>query len=441
MNVKSIEKEGSKAKVVVEVEAELLESGKQKAYLKARKNIMVPGFRKGKCPRQMIEAMYGADVFTEDGINEIFPEVYAGTVLKEENLKPVGMPTVVDMQFPEAGGVELTVETELYPEVTLGDYKGLEIPKAEATVSDDEIAAELNRMAENVARVTTVERAAKDGDIAVIDFEGFDNGVSFDGGKGEDYELELGSHPFVPGFEEQVVGMSAGEEKDLDITFPENYHKELAGKPVVFHVKVKEVKEKVIPEQDDEFVKDVSEFETLDELKADIKSRFLKEKEDSIQSAFENAVLEKAAANMTADIPDCMIAEEVDRQMERFGYQLQMNGMSLKQYSEMMGGNLDALRDSMKGMAEAKVKQMVLLDAVAEAEKVEVTADDIAEEYKKLADSYKMDEEKVKQMLSEDDVKGNLESRKAAKLIVDAAVAVAPVEEKAEEAAESKDAE
>lgn len=289
--------------------------------------------------------------------------------------------------------------------------------------------------------MTTVERAAKDGDIAVIDFEGFDNGVSFDGGKGEDYELELGSHSFVPGFEEQVVGMSAGEEKDLDITFPENYHKELAGKPVVFHVKVKEVKEKVIPEQDDEFVKDVSEFETLDELKADIKSRFLKEKEDSIQSAFENAVLEKAAANMTADIPDCMIAEEVDRQMERFGYQLQMNGMSLKQYSEMMGGNLDALRDSMKGMAEAKVKQMVLLDAVAEAEKVEVTADDIAEEYKKLADSYKMDEEKVKQMLSEDDVKGNLESRKAAKLIVDAAVAVAPVEEKAEEAAESKDAE
>ena len=215
----------------------------------------------------------------------------------------------------------------------------------------------------------------------------------------------------------------------------------LVGDTVRVHVKVKEVKEKVIPEQDDEFVKDVSEFETLDELKADIKSRFLKEKEDSIQSAFENAVLEKAAANMTADIPDCMIAAEVDRQMERFGYQLQMNGMSLKQYSEMMGGNLDALRDSMKGMAEAKVKQMVLLDAVAEAEKVEVTADDIAEEYKKLADSYKMDEEKVKQMLSEDDIKGNLESRKAAKLIVDAAVAVAPVEEKAEEAAESKDAE
>ena len=428
MNVKSIEKEGSKAKVVVEVEAALLESGKQKAYLKARKDIMIPGFRKGKCPRKMVEAMYGADVFTEDAINEIFPEVYENAVLKADGLKPVGTPTVVDLQFTEDGGVELTVETELYPEVTLGDYKGLEIPKLEAAVSDAEIEAELNRMAENVARVSTVERAAQDGDTANIDFEGFDNGVAFEGGKGENYDLKLGSGAFVPGFEEQVVGMSAGEEKDIDITFPEQYHENLAGKAVVFHVKVNEVKETVIPALDDEFVKDVSEFDTMDELKADIKARFLKEKEESIRSAFENAALEKAAENMTANIPDCMVMEEVDRQMERFGYQLQMSGMSLSQYSEMMGGNLDALRDSMKGMAEAKVKQMVLLDAIAEAEGIEVTDEEIAEEYKKMAESYKMDEAKVKEMLNEDDVKGGLQSRKAAKLIVDAAVAVAGTE-------------
>ena len=215
MNVKSIEKEGSKAKVVVEVEAELLESGKQKAYLKARKNIMVPGFRKGKCPRQMIEAMYGADVFTEDGINEIFPEVYAGTVLKEENLKPVGMPTVVDMQFPEAGGVELTVETELYPEVTLGDYKGLEIPKAEATVSDDEIAAELNRMAENVARVTTVERAAKDGDFVMIKLASTADGASIDALTNESHLVEIGG-PMMP---QELTEQLVGENKELFLRF------------------------------------------------------------------------------------------------------------------------------------------------------------------------------------------------------------------------------
>ena len=423
MNVKSIEKEGSKAKVVVAVEAELLENGKQKAYQKARKNIMIPGFRKGKVPRKMVEAMYGADVFTEDAINEIFPEVYENTVRKEESLKPVGMPTVVDIQFPEEGGVELTVETELYPEVTLGDYKGLEVPKAEADVSDAEIEAELDRMAQNVARVSTVERAAQNGDTVVIDYEGFDNGVPFAGGKGENYELKLGSGSFVPGFEDQLIGASAGEEKDLDITFPENYHKDLAGKAVVFHVKVHEVKETVVPEKDDEFVKDVSEFNTLDELKADIRSRFLKQKEESIQSAFENAALEKAAANMTAEIPECMIVEEVDRQMERFGYQLQMSGMSLKDYAKMMGGNLDALRESMRGMAESKVRQMVLLDAIAEAEKIEVTEDEINEEYKNLAESYKMEEDKVRQMLQADDIKGGLETRKAAKVVVDSAVA------------------
>ena len=264
----------------------------------------------------------------------------------------------------------------------------------------------------------------QNGDTVVIDYEGFDNGVPFAGGKGENYELKLGSGSFVPGFEDQLIGASAGEEKDLDITFPENYHKDLAGKAVVFHVK-RAISESSYRKRTTSLSRTSSEFNTLDELKADIRSRFLKQKEESIQSAFENAALEKAAANMTAEIPECMIVEEVDRQMERFGYQLQMSGMSLKDYAKMMGGNLDALRESMRGMAESKVRQMVLLDAIAEAEKIEVTEDEINEEYKNLAESYKMEEDKVRQMLQADDIKGGLETRKAAKVVVDSAVPTA----------------
>ena len=241
MNVKSIERNGNEATIVVEIDKDLMESGVNKAYLKARKQIMIPGFRKGKAPRKMIEAMYGAHVFYEDGLEEIFPEVYDFAVAKQEGLKAIGRPSLTDMQIGEDGGVTLTLTTEVYPEVTLGQYKGLEVEKAEATVTDEQVQAELDRMAQNVASTETVERAAEMGDTANIDFEGFDNGVPFEGGKGENFDLKLGSGQFVPGFEEQVVGMSAGEEKDIDITFPEDYHKDLAGKPVVFHVKLNKV--------------------------------------------------------------------------------------------------------------------------------------------------------------------------------------------------------
>ena len=236
MNVKSIEKKGNEATIVVEIDKELMEKGVNAAYMKARKQIMIPGFRKGKAPRKMIEAMYGAHVFYEDGLEEIFPEVYEFAVVQQD-VKAVGRPNLTDMQISDENIVTLTLTTDVYPEVTLGDYKGLEVEKPEAEVSDAQVQAELDRMAQNVASTETVERAAQMGDTANIDFEGFDNGVPFEGGKGDNFDLKLGSGSFGPGFEEQVVGMAAGEEKDIDITFPENYHAELAGKAVVFHVK------------------------------------------------------------------------------------------------------------------------------------------------------------------------------------------------------------
>ena len=308
MNVKSVERNGNQATVIVEIDKELMESGVNKAYMKARKQIMIPGFRKGKAPRKMIESMYGAHVFYEDGLEEIFPEIYEFAVIKQD-LKAIGRPSLTDMDINEENIVTLTLTTEVYPEVTLGQYKGLEVEKAEATVSDEQVKAELDRMAQNVASTETVERAAEMGDTANIDFEGFDNGVAFDGGKGENFDLKLGSGQFVPGFEEQVVGMTAGEEKDINITFPENYTAELAGKAVVFHVKLNKVTVTNVPALDDEFAKDVSEFDTLDELKADIRAKALENAEKQINSAFENAAVEKAAENVTVDMPASLIAD------------------------------------------------------------------------------------------------------------------------------------
>ena len=309
------------------------------------------------------------------------------------------------MQFPEAGGVELTVETELYPEVTLGDYKGLEVPKAEATVSDDEIAAELNRMAENVARVTTVERAAKDGDIAVIDFEGFDNGVAFDGGKGEDYELELGSHSFVPGFEEQVVGMSAGEEKDLDITFPENYHKELAGKPVVFHVKVKEVKEKVIPEQDDEFVKDVSETaNTVDEYKKEIREKLEKQAEERADAAFESEIIETISDNAKIDIPKAMVEEQIDAMLRDMELRMMYQGLRMQDFLKYSGQTMEQLRDTYRQQAEDRVKTQLTLEAITKAEGIEPTDEEIDKELSRFAEQGKKTLEEFKKDMPEGDL-------------------------------------
>ena len=425
MNVKSIERNGNEATIVVEIDKELMESGVNKAYMKARKSIRIPGFRPGKAPRKMIEAMYGAHVFYDDGLEEIFPEVYDFAVLKQD-LKAIGRPSLTDMDISAEGIVTITISTEVYPEVTLGEYKGIEAPKADTVISDEQVQAELDQMAQNVASTETVERAAEMGDTATIDFEGFDNGVPFDGGKGENFDLKLGSGQFVPGFEEQIVGMNVGEEKDIDITFPENYHAELAGKAVVFHVKLNKLATVVLPEQDDEFAKDVSEFDTLDELKADIRAKAEENAKKQAESAFEQACVEKVAENTTVEMPKALIEAELDNQMERFAYQLQMSGYSVEQYAKMMGGDMNTMRNAFRPAAEKQAKINVTLTKIVEVEGITVTDEEIEAEIEKLAQQYELEAAKVKEMVPAAEIEENLKTRKAVKIIVDNAVAVAP---------------
>ncbi|MGM9604029.1 MAG: trigger factor [Faecousia sp.] len=434
MKVNSVERNGNNVTVVVEIDKELMETGVNKAYMKARKSIMIPGFRKGKAPRKMIESMYGAHVFYEDGLEEIFPEIYDFAIAHQEGFKAVGRPNLADMQISDDNVVTLTLTTEVYPEVTLGQYKGLEVEKAEVSVSDDQVQAELDRMAQNVASTETVDRPAQMGDTANIDFEGFDNGVPFEGGKGDNFDLKLGSGSFVPGFEEQVVGMSAGEEKDIDITFPEDYHKDLAGKSVVFHVKVNKVTVTMVPEMDDEFAKDVSEFDTLEELKADIRAKALEKAEKNAQTSFETACVDKAAENTTVDLPNALVERELDVQMDRFAYQLQMGGYSMEQYAKMMGGDVATMRNAFRPGAEKQARISVTLEKIAEVENVTVSEEDIAAEIESLAKQYELEPEKVKQMVPAEELTESLKTRKAVQIIVDSAVAVAPkAEEKPEE--------
>ncbi len=425
MNIKSTERNGNLTTIVVEIDKELMETGVNKAYLKARKSIQLPGWRKGKAPRKLIESIYGAHVFYEDGLEEIFPEIYKACIVDQE-IKAVGRPSLTDMDINDEGIVTLTITTDVYPEVTLGDYKGLEVEKAEATVTDEQVQSELDRMAQNVASTETVERAAEMGDTANIDFEGFDNGVPFDGGKGDNFDLKLGSGSFVPGFEEQVVGMAAGDEKDIDITFPEDYHKDLAGKAVVFHVKCNKVTVTSLPVLDDEFAKDVSEFETLDELKNDIRAKALENAQKQIDSAFENACVEKASENTTVELPAGLVEAELDNQMERFGYQLQMSGYSMEAYAKMMGGDLATIRNAFRPAAEKQAKINVTLTKIIEVEGITVSDEEIEEEFSKVAEQYTMEVAKVEEMVPVEELKAGIENRKAVKIIVDAAKAVAP---------------
>ena len=425
MNIKSTERNGNQTTIVVEIDKELMESGVNKAYLKARKNIQLPGWRKGKAPRKLIESIYGAHVFYEDGLEEIFPEIYKACVIDQE-IKAVGRPSLTNMDINDEGIVTLTLTTDVYPEVTLGDYKGLEVEKAEATVTDEQVSAELDRMAQNVASTETVERAAEMGDTANIDFEGFDNGVPFDGGKGDNFDLKLGSGSFVPGFEEQIVGMAAGDEKDIDITFPEDYHKELAGKADVFHVKCNKVTVTNLPALDDEFAKDVSEFETLDELKNDIRTKALESAQKQIDSAFEQACVEKAAENTTVELPTGLIEAELDNQMERFAYQLQMSGYSMEAYAKMTGGDVSTMRNAFRPAAEKQAKINVTLNKIIETEGITVSDEEIEAEVAKVAEQYSLDTAKVKEMVPAEELKASIENRKAIAVIVDSAKAVAP---------------
>ena len=440
MNVKSVEKEKGSAKVVVEIEKAEFEDALNKAYAKCKKDIMIPGFRKGKAPRKVVESMYGAKVFYEDAVNEIFPEIYEQAIVGQQ-LKAVGQPSVADMDTDENGNVVLTISTELYPEVTLGDYKGIEVPKTAVSVAKSEVDAEVGRMAERSARIETVERPAQKDDTVVLDFEGFVDGKPFEGGKAENYSLKLGSGSFIPGFEDQLIGVSAGEEKDVNVTFPQEYTPELAGKEAVFKCKIHEVKQTILPELDDEFAKDVSEFDTLAALRKDIKAKMTKTRQEAADREFENAAVEQAGKNMTCDIPACMIDEQVDRHMEQFAQQLQMQGMKLADYAKMMGGDLRKLRESMRPMAETTVRSNILLSQIVDQEKIEVAESEIEDELKKLADQYKMELDKVKELVDTAAVKADLAAKKAVRLIVDNAVAIEEKKTAKKTARKSKKAE
>ena len=429
MNVKSANRENNKLTVNVEIEQEVFEAGIQKAYLKNRKYIAVPGFRKGKAPRKMIENLYGSQVFHSDAVEEIFPEVFQKAVL-DQGWKTVGQPSVTDMNVREDKSLELTIETELYPEVELGQYKGVEAPKVAVAVTDEMVEAELDRKANEVARIVTVERPAKDGDTVVIDYKGLKDGVAFDGGTAEGYELRLGSHTFIPGFEDQLIGVSAGDKKDLNISFPEDYHaKELAGAPVVFQVKVHEVKETQVPAKDDELAKDVSEFDTLEELRADIHKDLEKKQQEEADRAFESALMEKVSEAAKVELPAAMIEDEINTELQNFDYQLRSQGMSLEQYSKMLGGDLSGFKNSIRPSAEKQVRLRVVLNAIAEAEGLEATEEDLNGEYQKLSEQYGMDVEKIKAAVPAEDISTDLKVRKARDLIVAEAVATAPAEE------------
>ena len=439
MSVKSCENlEKSQVKLTIEVGAEEFEKAVNKAYLQMRGKMNVPGFRPGKAPRKIIEGMYGAEVFYEEAVNIVLPDAYEAAV-QEQKLEVVGYPQV-ELESCGKDGVVFQCTVAVYPEVTLGQYKGLEAPRAEVKVMAADVNARLKEMAERNSRLVSVERAVKKGDTATIDFEGFDNGVAFDGGKGENFDLEIGSGSFVPGFEDQLVGMKAGEEKDIDITFPENYTPELAGKPVVFHVKVNEVKVKEIPAMDDEFAKDVSEFDTLAALKKSIKADLAAKRQESVDREFENEAVVLAGKNMTCNIPACMIDEQVDKHLEQFSYQLQSQGMKMDDYLKMIGGDVKGMRDSMRPMAEQTVRSNILLSEIVHQENLDVTEEEVEEELKKMAEQYKMELDKIKEMVDVEAVKSDLKGRKAVKLIVDNAKPVEKEKKTAKKAAKKEDA-
>ena len=437
MTVKSCEKlEKSRVALTIETSAEEFEAAVNKAYLKMRGKINVPGFRVGKAPRKIIEKMYGAEVFYEEAVNIILPDAYEAAV-KEQELEVVGYPQV-ELESCTKDGVVFKCTVAVYPEVKLGQYKGLEAPRAEVKVVAADVNARLKEMADRNSRLVSVERAVKKGDTADIDFEGFDNGVAFDGGKGENFDLEIGSGSFVPGFEDQLIGMKAGEEKDIDITFPENYTPELAGKPVVFHVKVNEVKEKQVPAIDDEFAKDVSEFDTLKDLKADIKKKLTAERTESAQRAFEDVLMAKVAEGIEADIPEEMVELQAERMMEQFKQQLASQGIPFDQYLKMTNTAEADFRKQAQGPAADQVKMDLAVEAIIKAEGLEASDEDVENEMKSVAEKYGMDLDTVKKYLRPEDVKEQVIREKVVKLVADSAVAVAPAEEKAELEAEGE---
>lgn len=444
MNVKSKKKgEHSTVELVIEVDAKSFDEAVNRVYLKQRKRISIPGFRKGKAPRNMLEAMYGANLFYEDAIKDIYPAAYEEAIAQEK-LKPAAYPQIEIVEVGKEGFTFKAIVT-LKPDVKLGEYKGLTAPKEKVSVTDADIDAEMAPYIQRATRLTAVKRKAKKGDTAVIDFEGFDNGVPFEGGKGEGYSLELGSGTFIPGFEDGVVGMKAGEEKELDITFPEDYSPDLAGNPVVFKVKVQEVKEPVKPELDDEFAKDVSEFETLADFRADLKKKITERREKQVDTEYERAITDQLIDNLEVDLPQAIVDQQTDRMMDDYRMRVESQGIPFDQYMSMMGMNPQMLRQEAAVGARRRVLNELALEAVAKAEKLKISAAEKKAEYERLAKEYNMEVEQIKAAVDEETLSEDLLYQKAAKFVLEnAKVGKAPAKKAAKkdegEAAEKKPA-
>lgn len=425
LQVEKLEK--NMAKLTIEVSAEDLDKAMEKAYQKQKSRISLPGFRKGKAPRKMIESMYGKGVFMEDAVNSLVPQEYT-KALGECDLEIVSQPEINVTQMEPGKALIFTADVAVKPEVTLGDYKGVEVPKSEITVTDEEVDAEVKKEQDKNARTVAVEdRAAANGDITTIDFEGFVDGVAFDGGKGTDYALTLGSGTFIPGFEDQLVGANTGDHVEVKVTFPEEYQaKELAGKEAVFQCDVKKIETKEVPELDDEFAKDVSEFDTLAEYKEDVKKKLTEKKEKEARTAKENAAVDKAIENAQMDIPELMTKTECRQMMDDFSRRMQQQGLSMEQYFQFTGATLDKMMEQVKPQAETRIKSRLVLEAVAAKEGIEATEEDYEEEIKTMAEVYQMEPDKIKEMLPEKSVKGIKEDiavKKAAEFVVNNAKA------------------
>lgn len=444
LQVEKLEK--NMAKLTVEVSAEDFEKAVQAAYLKNKGRISLPGFRKGKAPRAMIEKMYGTGVFFEDAANALIPEAYAKAA-EESGLDIVAQPSISVEQIEKGKPFVFTAEVALKPVVTLGEYKGIEVEKKVIEVTEDEVNAAVDKEREKNSRMVDIEdRAVENGDIIKLDFDGSVDGVPFQGGKAENYDLTIGSGSFIPGFEDQLIGVKVGEEKDVNVTFPEEYHaKELAGKAAVFKCKVNAIKVKELPNADDEFAKEVSEFETIAEYREDLKKKLTEQKEKAAHAEKQGLVVTKAVENASMEVPDAMVMEQVRRMMDDFARRIQSQGLSMDQYFQFTGTTAAKMADQMKPEALNRIKNSLVLEAIAKAENIEVSEERLDEEIEKMAKMYKMEAAKLKEMMGDRDkeqIKNDIAIQEAVKMITDAAKEVETVkEEKAEEEKTEKEAE
>lgn len=417
--------ENNTAKLTIEVPAEEVEKAIESAYQKSKSKFSIPGFRKGKVPRKMIEKMYGVGVFYEDAVNSMIPGAYADAATESE-LEIVAQPEIDIVQIEAGKPFIFTAEVVLKPEVELGKYKGIEVEAKDTTVTDGEVDAELAKVQEQNSRLVAADdKEVENGDQVTIDFEGFVDGVAFEGGKGEDYPLTIGSHSFIDTFEDQLVGKKVGDEVEVNVTFPEQYQaKELAGKPAMFKVNIKEIKVKELPELDDDFAQDVSEFDTLDEYKEDIKKNLTEKKEKEAEAEKESKVIEAIVNDAEMDIPEKMVEAQAEQMLEEFAQNIAMQGISFEQYLQFTGATVDQMKEQVKPQAQARVESSLVLEAVVKAENIEATEEEVEEEIKEMAGRYNMEADKLKGLLTDSDkenLKKDICARKAAKFVVDEA--------------------